>query len=106
MNRLIVGVVVGAVLASAAAGWVIAAQPPPKAVVGQDAVAGALRQLGQDVGRFQVVNGTPQLAANIMLLDTVTGDSWVLCNSTQAGDVWCKVERSNAGTTPNKKNNP
>jgi hypothetical protein len=31
--------------------------------------------------RYEIVNGTPDLAANIMLLDTTTGESWVICSS-------------------------
>jgi hypothetical protein len=103
MNRLVVGVVVGAIAASVAAGWTVAAQPQPKAVVGQDAIARALRGLGQDVGRFQIVNGTPQFALNIMLRDTVTGDSWVHCSSSEVGDIWCKIPRSDDGTNPKKR---
>ena len=50
------------------------------------------------VGRYQVVNGTPQFARNIMLLDTVTGMTWVYCNASDGSDTWCYVPVSMSGT--------
>lgn len=51
-------------------------------------------------GRFQIVNGTPDLARNIMLLDTVTGDSWITCRSDignpvghSYADGWCPLPK-------------
>lgn len=37
-------------------------------------------------GRFQIVNGTPDMARNIMLLDTETGDAWVACEDQNKPD--------------------
>jgi hypothetical protein len=47
------------------------------------------------VGRFQIVNGTPQFAVNIMLLDTTTGESWQACGGEGKKEItqWCKMER-------------
>jgi hypothetical protein len=49
-------------------------------------------------GRWQIVNGTPEMTRNIMLLDTETGNSWIVC--TGAGDEtkWCIIRKSE-GTT-------
>jgi hypothetical protein len=41
------------------------------------------------VGRFIIVNGTPEQAANIMLLDTATGTTWVICS--EGADVKSRV---------------
>lgn len=41
-------------------------------------------------GRYQVVNGTPDVARNIMLLDTASGDTWIYCNESPS---WCKMPR-------------
>jgi hypothetical protein len=49
----------------------------------------------QGNGRFQIVNGTPDLTRNIMLLDTETGDSWILCVTGDNSDGWCRMQRSN-----------
>src|SRR6266540_2083884 len=49
---------------------------------------------GAPNGRFQIVNGTPALVRNIMLLDTVTGDSWILCEMGGGTTGWCKMRRS------------
>ena len=47
-------------------------------------------------GRFQVVNGTPAYARNIMLLDTWTGRTWIACETkltwTQTNTNWCAME--------------
>jgi hypothetical protein len=53
-------------------------QPPQSAAV-------------QRTGRFEIVNGTPDMARNIMLLDTWTGDSWEKCSSTDNDDGWCPL---------------
>jgi len=47
-------------------------------------------------GRYQIVNGTPQYAKNIMLLDSLTGESWVVCEGTGGETTWCKITRSEA----------
>jgi hypothetical protein len=53
-------------------------------------------------GRYQVVNGTPEIARNIMLLDTVTGDSWILCVGVNDETTWCKIPRSDGTASPKK----
>lgn len=46
-------------------------------------------QLGQPaqlpVGRYQIVNPTPESLRNTMLLDTVTGKTWIVCTLTDGG---------------------
>jgi hypothetical protein len=37
----------------------------------------------QQTGRFQIVNGTPGLPQNVMMLDTWTGQSWLTCEDTK-----------------------
>jgi hypothetical protein len=46
------------------------------------------------VGRYQIVNGTPEMTRNIMLLDTVTGDTWVVCGNEKETTGWCPLLRS------------
>lgn len=56
------------------------------------------------VGRFQIVNGTPTLTRNIMLLDTMTGDSWQICEAPDGTTTWCSIPKSTGTATgPNKK---
>lgn len=45
--------------------------------------------------RYAVVNGTPQMTRNIMLLDTETGRTWIICGGNDAGTVpsWCPMAR-------------
>lgn len=45
-------------------------------------------------GRWQIVNGTPEMSRNIMLLDTQTGDSWITCADSKAGTNWCSMSRT------------
>jgi hypothetical protein len=92
MNRTALAILAAVLVLVLAAPWVIAQRPLNS--IAAPAIAPA-RSAGQDVGRFQIVNGTPALAANIMLLDTVTGDSWVSCNS-EKGMMWCAQPRSDA----------
>lgn len=42
-------------------------------------------------GRFTIVNGTPTLTRNIMLLDTHTGQTWITCGGKDVGTAWCDV---------------
>lgn len=49
-------------------------------------------------GRWQVVNGTPDMARNIMLLDSVTGQTWIACTS-EDGNSWCYMPRTDHRTT-------
>ena len=47
---------------------------------------------GGQLKRFKIVNGTPELARNIMLLDTALGGSWELCNLAPNVAGWCGME--------------
>lgn len=50
-------------------------------------------------GRYQIINGTPQFARNIMLLDTQTGRTWIQCETGDSakfvtqGSNWCEMLR-------------
>lgn len=59
---------------------------------------------GSSAGRYQIVNGTPGFARNIMLLDTRTGRSWVTCESKDAGTAtstnWCAMVQFGNAATP------
>jgi hypothetical protein len=65
---------------------------------------GQSRSVAQSVGgRYQVVNGTPDMARNIMLLDTATGNTWILCGDPQGVSQWCQMDRSRSpGVEPRK----
>jgi hypothetical protein len=54
------------------------------------------RVVASGYGRFQIVNGTPELTRNIMLLDTETGESWITCTDSDNSSLWCHMERSSA----------
>lgn len=43
---------------------------------------------GAPNGRYVIVNGTPELTRNIMLLDTVTGRTWIIC-TVDGTAAWC-----------------
>lgn len=47
-------------------------------------------------GRYQVMNGTPEFARNIMLVDTQTGRVWLHCNTKDKDAVvdtgWCAMD--------------
>jgi hypothetical protein len=47
-------------------------------------------------GRFQIVNGTPELTHNIMLLDTQTGKTWEVCKIDKE-DSWCAMHQYQEG---------
>lgn len=49
-------------------------------------------------GRWQIVNGTPEQARNIMLLDTQTGDSWINCKGDGGENDWCLIRKTNFTT--------
>lgn len=91
MRDLLIGIAVGGLVVA-----VVMAQWSPANVV----VPAVAQPVRPDVGRYQIVNGTPDLAANIMLLDTITGDSWVKCSSPDTGSLWCRMSRSDSGTEP------
>src|SRR5277367_3839022 len=82
----VLGILVGAILC------LIAAQPnatqtrPPETIKAGN-------------GRWAIVNGTPELAHNIMLLDTQTGDAWILCNSADGETNWCTITRTSSTTS-------
>jgi hypothetical protein len=70
---------------------------------------GVLEQKLASVGRYQVVNPTPDAMRNAMLLDTVTGHSWVACTITGddgkpiAGTEnhgWCEMTQANGRGYP------
>lgn len=50
-------------------------------------------------GRYAIVNGTPDISINIMLLDTFTGESWVSCTGVDGERTWCKIIRSSGSTS-------
>ena len=41
-------------------------------------------------GRYQIANGTPEMTRNIMLLDTQTGKTWIICEGAD-GTAWCAM---------------
>lgn len=51
-------------------------------------------------GRFQVVNGTPSLTRNIMLLDTATGRTWVVCGDENVASAWCAMPLTQSPSEP------
>lgn len=65
-----------------------------------------LPQEKKEIGRFQVTDGTPSLARNIMLVDTVTGRVWLACNTSKRGFAssvtvnWCAMEFYGTPSTP------
>lgn len=54
--------------------------------------------------RYEVVNGTPTFAANIMLLDRQTGRTWRICELNRASLVsqanWCAMQQFENSTRP------
>lgn len=56
------------------------------------------------IGRFQIVNGTPGMARNIMRLDTHTGRTWLLCETkdpnTPTSSNWCAMETFGDARSP------
>lgn len=45
-------------------------------------------------GRWQVVNPTPSIVRTIMLLDTQTGETWIICKSDKGSSNWCHVPKT------------
>jgi hypothetical protein len=43
------------------------------------------------VGRYHITNPTPTNAANTMLLDTITGKSWITCPGGEGLPGWCSI---------------
>jgi hypothetical protein len=83
MRQALFGAVVGGILVAVAAA---AAQPT---VTPAPEVRGV-------AGRFQIVDVT----ADVLLLDTATGDSWVKCASSETSAMWCAMLRSANMTRP------
>lgn len=52
-----------------------------------------------EVGRFQVVNGTPTMARHIMLVDTTTGETWLICDSRDGRTGWCPMPAFDSAST-------
>jgi hypothetical protein len=92
MKELLIGLAVGGLLVAVAIGQSARSNAP--------SAAESTRK--SEIGGYQIVNGTPEFAANIMLLDTVTGDSWIKCGSDTVGDLWCRMPRSDNGTSGKK----
>ena len=50
-----------------------------------------------DTGRYHIVMGPPGGHRYTMMIDTVTGDSWIICgkeNGTAEDIHWCKLEKA------------
>lgn len=45
-------------------------------------------------GRWQIVNPTPSVARDTMLIDTQTGETWILCVNEEGGSNWCFVPKT------------
>jgi hypothetical protein len=50
----------------------------------------------QPNARYQIVNGTPDLTQNIMLLDTQTGKTWEVCRIDK-DESWCAMHQYQEG---------
>lgn len=56
-------------------------------------------------GRYQIVNGTPQYAQNIILLDSQTGRTWLICatDSSKVNQIvsssWCEMRQLSIPTS-------
>lgn len=85
-------ILIGVSLGALAASFVLPAMAPAAQV------PSAQTAQQSQVGRFQIVNGTPGMSRNIMLLDTSTGDSWITCSGEDSGNVWCVVPKTNSTT--------
>jgi hypothetical protein len=53
----------------------------------------------REVGRYQIVNPVPEGVHNTMLLDTVTGRTWIICTLTDVqgteSNGWCDMTQAN-----------
>src|SRR5262245_49312135 len=56
--------------------------------------------VGNQVGRYQVVNPTPEFRVDTKLLDTVTGHTWVLCKNTEGETGWCEMGQASGRGKP------
>jgi hypothetical protein len=57
-------------------------------------------------GRFQIVNGTPEMTRNIMLLDSTSGESWIVCTDEGGTSGWCQMTRFKEGSHVVPKTSP
>jgi hypothetical protein len=73
----------------------------PERVAAIDAMVAAKRAADLAIGRWTIVNGTPDMARHIMLLDTATGDSWIVCDSEDGATGWCRLERGDSTSALN-----
>lgn len=68
------------------------------------AIADGLKNVSPtEIGRYQVTNPTPSIARNSMLLDTATGQTWVLCLTPTSETEWCAMDRSSATASTAKR---
>ena len=102
MRISVVTAIAGGFLIAMLTAWAMSAQYAKPAATQNAPVAPPPSVTAPEIGRYQIVNGTPGVSVNITLLDTVTGDSWVKCSSAEVGDMWCKMPRSHDGTNPKK----
>jgi hypothetical protein len=64
------------------------------------------RVSSQAFQRYQIVNGTPAYARNIMLLDTQTGTSWISCNGADGETSWCILPQTGPTATKRAAQSP
>lgn len=69
-------------------------------VVGACSDAAAQQRVEPPSGRYQIVNGTPTYARNIMLLDTQTGRTWVICSARDSTAAWCSMPAEKSAALP------
>lgn len=89
--------------------WTALGCEPPAQVIdidsAQDARLVKLEAETSKNGRYTIINGTPDLARNIVLLDTRTGRTWLMCKG-RPDDIalvdtkWCALEYVGATTVP------
>lgn len=70
-------------------------KPTPSPRSGWDTVAAdtLFPRASPATSRYQIVNGTPEMTRNIMLLDTWTGDTWIICADKTGLSAWCAMDR-------------
>lgn len=65
-------------------------------------LAGAKQTNPYTPGRWQIVNPTPAMARNIALLDTATGNTWIMCIGEHGSVNWCLAERTDSASVAPK----
>lgn len=92
-RRMAVVAIVGALLAAT-----LRAQTP------KSVPAAIPAPVSLSAGRWQVVNGTPENRNTIMLLDTATGATFILCNerpsTLEPAGAWCGMNMYAAAAPP------